>query len=311
MPNEPRATQHHHDRLLEWEERAQRTYEQAHHDARTDPQRSGHVAEETWAQFLRDWLPPSYTVRTRRYIIPEVGETRFETDIVVLRPSYPPALRDSPDVLASGVAAAFSVKLTLKPDGVRDAVGKSKQLRSSMLPREGTVRSELLGAYPFGLLSLSHGWTATPRESLMTNVLGAHEPLDGEFQFHPRELIDFVCVADLACISAGRVSFIPGIMMEALDDGRSSDTVSGGYLMNNPQQSVSPVASFISGLLTRLSYDDPELRPLARGLMLTGLQGTIEGTPIYWAPSQVYSQNVLDRLATKLFEDIDWAGEYH
>ena len=57
-----------------------------------------------------DWLPASYKVATRRYILPEDGTEPHEWDIVVFRPNCPPRMRQSEAVLAAGVAAAFSAK---------------------------------------------------------------------------------------------------------------------------------------------------------------------------------------------------------
>lgn len=88
-------------------------YERIRQDAQADPQRAGHRGEGTWARVLEKWLPPAYGVVTRKYIVPEIGNDAFETDIVVLHPSYPAPLRRHPDILAGGVASAFSVKVTL------------------------------------------------------------------------------------------------------------------------------------------------------------------------------------------------------
>src|SRR5579871_6711738 len=74
-------------------------YQRLHIQALDDPQRAGHGTEQTWARVLEDWLPSSYRVLTRRYIIPEVGAKSFETDIVVLHPSYPARLEHDDDCL--------------------------------------------------------------------------------------------------------------------------------------------------------------------------------------------------------------------
>jgi hypothetical protein len=70
--------------------------------ART-PQRAGHGGEATWAQLLQKWLPSSYEVATRRYILPETDDAPeppegSETDIVIFSPGYPPALRRHEEV---------------------------------------------------------------------------------------------------------------------------------------------------------------------------------------------------------------------
>src|SRR5579871_849152 len=97
-------------------------YQRLHIQALDDPQRAGHGTEQTWARVLEDWLPSSYRVLTRRYIIPEVGAKSFETDIVVLHPSYPARLARREEILSGGVAAAFNVRLTLDAAGISDGV---------------------------------------------------------------------------------------------------------------------------------------------------------------------------------------------
>lgn len=88
-------------------------YDQLHALAQQDPQKAGHGGEGTWLRFFADWLPPSYEIGTRKYIVPEAGGESFETDLVVFNPGYPKRLREREDILGAGVAAAFSVKLRL------------------------------------------------------------------------------------------------------------------------------------------------------------------------------------------------------
>jgi hypothetical protein len=104
--------------------------------------------------------PPGYDVVTRKYIVPEVGLEEFETDILVLHPSYPVPLRTREEILAGGVAAAFSVKLTLDASGIRDGVRRAIALRRGLKPRYGTPREEMTAPFPVGLLAHSHSWKA-------------------------------------------------------------------------------------------------------------------------------------------------------
>jgi hypothetical protein len=95
------------------------------------------------------------------------------------------------------LAAAFNVGLTLRADGIKDATEHAVATRRSLKTRYGAVRGELLGPFPVGLLAHSHQWKAegsTPAENI-TEALSAHD--EGLAQ-HPRESLDFVCVADLA-----------------------------------------------------------------------------------------------------------------
>jgi hypothetical protein len=68
-------------------------------------------------------------MKRAQYILPETNSESFETDIVVLNPSYPQPLRNREEILVGGVAAAFSVKLTLNAAGIQDGVEWAAALR--------------------------------------------------------------------------------------------------------------------------------------------------------------------------------------
>jgi hypothetical protein len=117
-----------------------------------------------------------------------------ETDVVIYSPGYPRKLRGREEVLAGGVAAAFNVRLTLNADGIRDGVERAAEMRRYLKPRYETVRGELLGAYPVGLLAHSHDWKGESPRDTMTDALRQR---DRELAQHPRECLDFACVANL------------------------------------------------------------------------------------------------------------------
>jgi len=112
-------------------------YERLHRAAPQDPQRAGHGGEGTWVAVLREWLPQGYDIVTRKYVVPEVGSEQFETDIIVLNPSYPGPLRAREEVLAGGVAAAFgsaAVPSTAEPANSPPAI-LCRQHRPRASPR--------------------------------------------------------------------------------------------------------------------------------------------------------------------------------
>ena len=84
-----------HEWLREVAQEVQEDWERLRQAAREDPQRAGHGGEATWADLLRKWLPSSYEVSTRKYILPEIDEAPepHETDIVIFSPGYPEAFR--------------------------------------------------------------------------------------------------------------------------------------------------------------------------------------------------------------------------
>jgi hypothetical protein len=81
-----------------------------------DPGTAGDQAEEDWAKIFRNWLPATYPVITKGRILFEDGTSSPQVDVLVLKPSYPLALRHEKYILASGVVAAFECKLTLRKE---------------------------------------------------------------------------------------------------------------------------------------------------------------------------------------------------
>ncbi|WP_367301443.1 DUF6602 domain-containing protein [Mycolicibacterium peregrinum] len=77
-------------------------------------------------------MPPQYEIGARKYIVadaPSGGAKSRETDLVVFHPSYPRVLRGNTTVLASGVVAAFGVKLTLDAAGLSEAIESAQAVR--------------------------------------------------------------------------------------------------------------------------------------------------------------------------------------
>lgn len=92
------------------------------------------------------WLPSQYEIVTRKYIVPEEGDDAFEMDVVVLSPGYPKALHGREELIAGGVSAAFSVKLTATAAGLEDAVDRARRLRRGLC--RGSARPERRSSAP-------------------------------------------------------------------------------------------------------------------------------------------------------------------
>jgi hypothetical protein len=292
-------------------------YERLHAEALHDVQKAGHGGEGTWRDFLQEWLPPAYEVVTRKYIIPERGDEAFEMDLVVLRPAYPERLRDRVDILAGGVAAAFSVKLTLDAEGVRDAVTKAAQLRRVLQPRASrTARSELVGAFAVGVLAHSHAWKR-PGSTPLANLTRACWDLDHEIAEHPRESLDYLCVADLAAMGRARLSLAPGTPELRVPTEPPRHHVTGccatAFTVPSAASTPPPVAAFITFLLERLSYDDPGIQPFAAGLHATGTVGMAGAPTRLWRYEDVFTEHVALELVTGALErgGVEWQRSYH
>lgn len=317
-PREPRSRSH-----VEWSAKAQATiaedYQRLHRAATEDPQRAGHGGEATWVAFLGDWLPPTYEVGTRKYVIPEVGDDVFETDIVVFHPSYPTSLREKEEVLSSGVAAAFSVKLTLDAAGVSDACDRAARLeRGVIFERKGDrVADYTRPTFPTGLLAHSHCWKAPGSEPL-ENVGRALRTAQRTVTSTIRELMEFVCVADLACWGPLELAWsddlLPMLLIgpndaflrrhpaegfppeygitasgedvpdEALEQGMFTST---GHGVHGTTERSNPLAAFISLLYARLAASDPSLQRVADGLKRLRSADASLATNYQWPLDQV------------------------
>jgi hypothetical protein len=300
----------HHQWLVNWQAEVQKDYERLHELAKKDPQQSGHGGESTWLRLLQDWLPPTYHVASRKYVVPEVGEDIFETDIVIFNPGYPARLREREEVLAGGVAAAFSVKLTLDAEGIKDAAARAARLRRSMKVRVGTPRSEMVGAVTFGVLAHSHAWkqpASKPRENLQENLW----KYDHESANHPRESLDLVCVADLASVALIRIPylaphFLRDLTSQGIDVGPGLAMTA--MTMSNYKTAAGPVGNFIASLIVSLAEGDPTLRPYADGLRLTETLGSGYGLQRHYPLEQVYTDELIKLLPHHAFGNNEWNG---
>jgi hypothetical protein len=305
-------TQVHHEWLKKWQREVAEEYERLHEVALKDPQQSGHGGETTWKRLLEEWLPPTYGIECRKYIIPEEGDDKFETDIVIFNPGYPERLRQREEVLAGGVAAAFSVKLTLDSAGLRDSFDRSVRLRRSMKPRYGSPRHEILGAFPFGVLAHSHSWkkpSSNPIENLRSNLWR----LDNELVVHPRESLDFVCIADLTYAKTFRIPYMPSRHLQHLTD-KGMDTSNGlavsAITIADVNNAAGPVAGFIAALLERLALTDPTLTSLADGLRVTDTLGSEGGQQRFFQLHDIYSKELVAALPHRGLADGDWRVAY-
>jgi hypothetical protein len=282
------------------EQRIKNEYDRLHREAIEDPQRAGHGGEATWKGILEQWLPPAYEIVTRKYIIPEVGTNKFETDIVVLHPSYPKPLRSESEILAGGVAAAFSVRLTLDADGIRDGVERAVALRRGLSIRYGLPRDEMGPLFPVGLLAHSHSWKA-PGSTPVPNVAHNLRSLDNDLVRHPRESLDYLCVADLGLWWTVRIPYLPpspnlGAVI-ATPQGVQGTAVTG-ISQTDINETSTALASFITHLLARLSYTDTTLRPLAESLRAMGMLGNATGETRAWDLGVVFSATLRNQLPT-------------
>lgn len=301
----------HKDWFDKWRREVQEEYDRLYAVAKNDPQQAGHGGETTWVKFLQEWLPVGYNVGLRKYIVTEDSDELFEMDIVIFNPGYPEKLQQEERVLAGGVAAAFSVKLSLTSDGIRDAINRAAKLRRAMQPRLGSLRGEANGAFLVGLLAHSHKWKS-PRSNPRLNLIENLEKYDRELAVHPRETIDLICVADLAFAATSRSLYVEPVLATQVYARYGVDTSKGvmtqGIVMTDDQGALNPLASLIVSLITKLARTDYRLRPLADNLRLSRLDKTGSGKMRIFPAGEVYSKMLLDTLPYRPPDTDDWIG---
>lgn len=249
-------------------------------------QETGHGVESNWDEVLTDWLPPQYEIGKRKYLLLETGggvERTKETDLVVFHPHYPKKLRKKHHVLASGIAAAFSVRRTVGRKDIADAYEEAIALRRGMKIREPDQRAHLVPPVFFGLLGQSHDWKA-PASNPKENIRGIANELDGELVRSPREGLDFICIADLGTWTRKTIVLTESFLSEqtkanplltVLSGGVADDSlVLSGLGHDYEQEHLSPLTNLIGALWNKLAINDPTLKPLADGLRITKTMDT-------------------------------------
>lgn len=261
-------------------------YEEARRHAREkDSQRAGHEGEATWIRVLNDW-GPRWPVVTRKYIVGPNGETG-EIDLVILKPDYPVSLLDDPSVLVSGVAAAFSVKLTLKRPDIAEAIKQKKRLVEISSGSDATVEGALRGPFPFGLLSHS------------TQILGSVDDFDEGMQrvyqqvghagdsaliAKPSEELDALLVADQSFFSTSRLALLPG----GYSKGRQAMSAFNRYGSSENRQAGAPIAHFVTWLSETLNQDDSSsLKAFEKMFGADSLSGYMNMWPLSIYPEHI------------------------
>lgn len=269
-------------------------------------QEGGHEAETAWAEFLTNWLPPTYEVATRKYIIGEVdtGIPPFETDIIIYRPSYPKALRAKTQVLAAGVAAAFSVKTTLRAEGIAEAVDSCAKIQRTLSGREATMRRELVRPFPYGLLAHSHMWKK-PGSKPADNISSELFRRDHQLSRHPKESLELVCVPDVGTwckqtsYSHG-MHFPPDYFADMEPELRDATIAEIGkarlstvHVGSQREDPALAIAVFLTALYSYLAMQDPGLDELARSFSKMGGFNEGSGLKREWVVESVLTAGLL------------------
>lgn len=261
-----------------------------------DPGTAGDQGEENWADLLRQWLPPNYQVVTKGRIVFPDGEATPQIDILVLRGTYPPRLLSKKLYLSSGVVAAFECKNTLKAEHIQKAAKTAAEVKANTYLRHGSLLAELHSPPVYGLLAHSHSWKAESSAPIK-NIDGKIAQVLNDAE-HPSELLDIICVADLAAWTLTHWTECPWTYPDDFREFRENagappeGSITTGYFRHSADDDVppdeeplvapNPLAVLVSELMKRLAWDDPDLLPLADYFRIAGVRGGGMMTPRFF-----------------------------
>ena len=264
--------------------------------ATEDPGTAGDQGEENWAELLRGWLPSIYKVVTKGRIISQNGDVSPQVDVLVLKDVYPEKLLNKKLYLAAGVAAAFECKTTLKAEHIAKAMETCVKIKNLYPNREGTPYKELHAPIVYGLLAHSHSWKA-PNSAPEDNIERKLRESDVTWVSHPRQTLDFLCVADFGTWVSGKFTIMG---TEKPELNRRVFAPQSIYARHTPlhqaqYEQFTPIGTLISFLTRRLAYEDPTFRNLVDYYYETKIGGNSEGKCRPW-PISIYSKDVQRRL---------------
>ncbi len=261
--------------------------------ATEDPGTAGDQGEENWATLFREWLPPTYQVVTKGRILSHEGKASPQVDVLVLHSTYPKKLLNKKLYLAGGVVAAFECKLTLKAEHIRDAFKKAAIIRHLAFSRNGTVYKELHSPIIYGLLAHSHSWTG--RKSTPIENIERHIQLEDRNSInHPREMLDFLCIADLATwVSMKTIHPEPETWYSLFGIVSQNKSIEDSIVHT-------PIGAMLTYLLLKIGWENPDLQSLASYFHYAKVAGSGFGIPREWNRS-IFTQTTLDKI-TAIFE---------
>ena len=252
-----------------------------------DPGTAGDQGEENWATILREWLSPEFQVVTKGRIINDKGETSPQIDILILSPAYPKKLLDKKLYLAGGILAAFECKITLKAEDIKKVFENSVKIRKLYSRRVGSPYKELNSPIIYGLLAHSHSWkkeNSSPFSVIENHIMTADKSLS-----HPSEMVDMICVADLATWAASKMT-ITGA-------GEGAGTSYICFSQHNTNSNFTSTGAAIANLLEKISWKYSPSQKIADHFRKANIAGSGKGILRKW-PFSIYSESVQKGIAS-------------
>ena len=261
-------------------------YKQIQKRVKEDPGTAGDQAETTWAEVLRRWLPSHFHVVTKGRIIGSSGAASSQIDILVLWPNYPPFLLEKKLYIASGIAAAFEVKLTLRPHHIKKAFETAINLseitedehfkRKNRKRRKGEnfAYEEYHRIFEYGILA--HSYETSDSSKAMDAITEKIRSLDAELVKHPKQMLDLVCVHGLGSWVSERTAIAEFIVKTPgrpnMIEWHHQQHPVTTYVAHSKDQwgknssiyhNFSPLGAFLAQLYRKLARTDTSLLPLA------------------------------------------------
>ena len=268
--------------------------------ASEDPGTAGDQGEEHWRGLFRQWLPPAYHVVTKGRLLSAYDVASPQVDVLVLHPTYPPALRDHKYYLADLVVAAFECKITLKAEHIKKTVENARKISRLWHEEHGDPFRELYRPMIFGLLAHSHVWKA-PKEEVRQLVAEKLNEADYEFTGHPREMLDVITIADLATWESCKFPWNMTATKVSPTHGLPTECPLTQYGCDWPGipphvMYTLPVARMLLRVFGQLSWHDQTLRNFVNYFQQT------QGGSAFWGPIRAWPASVYSDQARAVLE---------
>lgn len=283
-----------------------------------DPGTAGDNGEENWKYLLTQWLPSKYKIVTKGRIMNSKGKCSPQVDILVLSPAYPQAMVDTKEYFAGGVMAAFECKLTLKKEHIKKSL-ETAAIIARLVDEEyhRTPYQELNSPLIYGLLAHSHTWKGK-KSKPNDNIETAIHYFSNTICKHPREVIDLVCIADIAVWTSHKMIIYGKDLLKQLKPRYSSNVNAwkdaqkcSGLIETNfcqssrstqqtekSREAFTPVGSFISELMEKMAWRDEDMKPIVQYFTRSNVRGGGQGYCRIW-PLSVLNSQIINELSKK------------
>jgi hypothetical protein len=192
------------------------------------------------------------------------------------------------------------------------------------IPQDSTPFDELYSPITYGLLSHSHSWkrpASTPVENVASRLLSDSEKTAS----HPRELLDMVCIADLATWDTLKMIIEGPRMIQQMSARYSTDPVlwerinaeqgviesmfvcstADNQWGEEQSKSFTPLGAFVTELLNKLAWTDTGIQSLAQYFLVSELGGVGAGQGHIWSYS-LLSEGLREKIPGKLLNGSKW-----